>query len=828
MAVADETSATRAPDPTPRGLRHARALLALAAAAAIAASLHAFQGLEETTRGWWLLALGLALGTLGQLGVAYPAPPPGPPPLPPSRARFWIGGLLAVAGIGLWTASVLTLLRGWVDGFDQAWAGWLGATILLAVGTDLAWGVWPARRPRLWTRGALLLALALLAVAAIYRLGNIGEFPGEGAISQIEDLQVGNFGQAFLNGYRLRWEYLSSTWLAALGLWLGGVSQAAVRVPFAAVSALKLLPIFAWLRLSVGTRGAAVGCALLAVSFWDVVLSRIPNNHNVLAVAVAFALLAGPARRGRPSAYVILGFLGGYILHEYIAYRPLAIWAVVGAAWWSLADRTSPLAARLARPLLTALLIASMIAPLFITRIPGEFRREYYDGWERARGITAYYNPDDTWEQGLQRRVARVRDAIDLFVHQGDRSPVRNMRLWPLVDPVTAALLVLGLAGALAHARRPVFLLTAAGFAVHVLGTLVFTGNFDVARVGGSAGFVYVLAGMGAAGLTGALEAAWGRHGKRLALALLAAAVAWAGWWNTDHLRAFWGSTEVRRAHRNNLAYLTIWVREHRRPDERVLGVAPLYTNAIKNHDGIWLLGGAVPGALLSDVDTALRAWPDEPGPTLFVLFVERNTDDVAAYLHWLLPDVDFRIDRDPLEMGGDVAYAHVPAMPADLRQRLAATACNGAVADFVLRKDANEVVARQRAVVPFIDRSVWPDALMQQIPRLMPTRMSVRITAPITIATGGEYRFALDTYGGMATLLIDGQRRDGHGFTPSTLAAGPHDLVVEGQFSLVSPSISLRWSGPDSQNRQELMPLYRLAAPAADCPFPPPGDGHE
>ena len=120
-----------------------RALLALAAVLTLATALYAFQALDEPPRGWWLLALGMVLGALGQIGVEYPAPPPAPPPLPPTRWRFWIGALLAVAGIALWAASVMTLMRGWVEGFDQAWAGWLTATVLLAVGCDLAWGIWP-------------------------------------------------------------------------------------------------------------------------------------------------------------------------------------------------------------------------------------------------------------------------------------------------------------------------------------------------------------------------------------------------------------------------------------------------------------------------------------------------------------------------------------------------------------------------------------------------------------------------------------------------------------------------------------------------------------
>ena len=45
----------------------------------------------------------------------------------------------------------------------------------------------------------MLVAMGvLLAVAALYRLGNIADFPGEAAITQIEDLQVGNFGWAYL------------------------------------------------------------------------------------------------------------------------------------------------------------------------------------------------------------------------------------------------------------------------------------------------------------------------------------------------------------------------------------------------------------------------------------------------------------------------------------------------------------------------------------------------------------------------------------------------------------------------------------------------------
>ncbi len=804
-------------------LGHLRAVVALAAAGVIAASLYVFQAQAAPTRGWWLLGVGLVLALLGQLGVDYPAPPPAPPPRAPSRRRRWLGIGLALAGAALWAFAVRTIGRHWAEGFDTAWAAWLGATALLAVGCDLACGVWPRPAARRWPLALLGVLAVLLAVAAWLRLGNIAEFPGEAAITQIEDLQVGAFGQSYLNGYRLRWEYLSSTWLAALGIVFGGPTQTAVRVPFAVVSVVKLVPIFVWLRLLVGTGGALAGTALLAVSFWDVVLSRIPNNHNVLVVAIAFALLAGPVRRGRPSAYVGLGFLGGYILHEYIAYRPLVLWAVLGATWWSLAQRGASWLARLGRPLLVVALIATMIAPLFLTRLSGGHWREYTDGWARAHGQTSYYNPKDTWEQSLARRMARAEKTAELFLWRGDTSPVRNRGMAPLVDPVTTALLVLGIAGALVHPLRPVLVLTLAGGVVHVLGTLVLTGNFDVARVGGAAGYVYVLAGAGAAGVVAALGAAWGRAGRRLGWALVAAAVAWAAWWNVTHLQAFWRAPEVRRAHRNNLAYLTIWLRNHLAAGERVLGVAPHHPFVIRGHDGIWLLGTRPEGEVFGDVQTALRAWPADGGTTLLVLFVERNTDDVAAYLAWLAPELTFTFDRDPLDLGAEVAWARLDGRPPGLAQRLAAAACRGAEAEFALvGAQDREVLAQERVIIPFVDRSVWPDSLLQHVYRVGPSRLRLRVEATFTVTTGGFYAFALDGYGGQVALKVDGRHRSAPGVLQLELAPGRHTLSVEGDFALITPSVSLRWSGPDTGNRQELMPFYRVAVPSADCPPAP------
>ncbi len=802
-------------------LRHLRAVCALGATLAAAGALYAFQGLDQPASGWWLIALTLVLAAAGQLGVRYPAlpVPPLPQPAPPWRRQ--LGAVLVLVGVLVWALGVRRLLANWELGFDVAWSAWLVAVVLLGVGGDLLWGMWPRRQPRLCSGWPVAAALLLCGVAALYRLGNIADFPGEGTISQIEDLQVGGLGDFFLRGDRprWRWEYLSSTWLAALGLWLGGPSQLAVRTPFAIVSALKLLPLFAWLRLSVGSVGALIGCALMAVSFWDVVLSRIPNNHNAFTTALAFALLAGPVRRGRPSGYVLLGFIGGYILHEYVAYRPLVLWVLLGAAWWSLADRAVSWPARVARPLITLALVVSMVTPLFVTRLPGEMRREYFDGWYRAKGYTAYYDTTLTLSQMVESRFKRARAAAELFVNRGDQSPHRNLRNLPLIDPLSAVLLLLGVAGAAVHGWRPVFALTLIGAIVHVAGTLVLTGNFDVARVGGAVAYVYALAGFGAAGLSASLAAAWGRVGRALAVVALVAAVGWAGWWNTENLREFWGSPQVRRAYHHPLSYLTIWIRDNLRPGERVLGVAPGLTYTVKSHDGIWLMGKRGVGELTSDVDSALQAWAAAPGPTLFLLFAGPPTADLAAYLHWLVPGLEFSIVRGPFDSGSDLAFLHATAAPPELAARLASTRCRGAAGTFtVLGDGVTDVRGRQQVVVPLIARATWPAALMDRLDSLRAKRLSFVFAARFRIDRGGEYRFGVDIYYGSARLRIDGQQADLYGYAPLVLEAGRHDLILEADLSPHAPNLQLRWSGPDARGQQELMPLYRIAEPDPAC----------
>ena len=168
---------------------------------------------------------------------------------------------------------------------------------------------------------------SIVAVGALFRLGTFYFFPSPYYVTQVEELQVGAMGQEYLAGGRLRWEYLSQAWLGALGLAVGGPSLLSVRLPSTVISILKVVPFFLWMRFTVGGTGAVIGSLLLAVSGWDSTFARgdepqrLRRRHRLRT-----AHRSGAA--GGPPRYVWIGFFAGYVVFEYVLYRPLALLAL--------------------------------------------------------------------------------------------------------------------------------------------------------------------------------------------------------------------------------------------------------------------------------------------------------------------------------------------------------------------------------------------------------------------------------------------------------------------------------------------------------------------
>jgi hypothetical protein len=800
-----------------------------------AASLYLCRVRRQDQYAWWLLGAAFALALLWQWKLPATDSTPDAEPAATTRGRLLLGSLLAVAGAGLWIWAAQALYRNWFAHFDGTWIAWVVAAVLLSCGLDLMWGRWklPSAARRVRPIHLALLLLGLLAVAAIYRLGNIATFPGEGHVSQVEEYQHGMWGVAYLNGDRNRWEFIGPVWLAALGIWAGGRSLLAMRLPFAVVSALKVIPLFLWVRFSVGTAAAVVATALFACSSWDIVLSHIPSSPDALVVAIAFALLAGPARRGRPSAYVWLGLFGGYVLCEYVAYRPLALFILMGAAAVSLQDTASSWRRRVARPLVTLLLIVSIGIPLFVGLLRGErFHREYMDGWNRAQA-DQFYAPSDTWSQVVAKGLNRSFATAGLFFFHGEGWQVHNIGGRPLVDPVTAALMLLGIAYGLARLRQGVLGLTVFAFGVTLLGALVATGNFVVSRAGGAVPYAYALAGYGAASVVAALHRSWGRSGRRCAVAVLTLGVLAAATDNTRFLFKFWNSPVVRQAYESGfspLGALAIWLRAHTRTGEQVIGVANRFTIVLEPNDAAWLRGGKIPGVVEGDVETALREWAKRPGETLLLAFAGPTTRDVKDYLEWFLPGLKMRLEQlEPTVVDGDIAYAHVDGAALDVAGRLAGWHCSGVHSEYeAIGSDPADVLFRRTSVAPFIASTSWPGSVRAEILHLggKVAHIRARFQSTFVAPEPGDYTFFLQTHMGQATLELDGKSMDAVGGARIHLDSGtPHSLVVAASFqpAPVDVQVALLWQTPSSSERA-LVPLYRLAVRDPDCADSTPG----
>jgi hypothetical protein len=91
--------------------------------------------------------------------------------------------------------------------------------------------------------------------------------------------------------------------------------------------------------------------------------------------------------------------------------------------------------------------------------------------------------------------------------------------------------------------------------------------------------------------------------------------------------------------------------------------------------------------------------------------------------------------------------------------------------------------------------------------------RVRVRFSGNFDVTAEGDYLFPADIFPGTGSLAIDGTVVPYPPTTAVHLAAGEHraELVSDYDPSANAPFHRLYWKGPDSENRQELLPFYRL-----------------
>jgi 4-amino-4-deoxy-L-arabinose transferase-like glycosyltransferase len=261
-------------------------------------------------------------------------------------------------------------------------------------------------------------------------------------------------------------------WLVAQFLKLGGTSLAMLRLPAALFGAATIVPLYALLRGTWGRYAALAGSTIMAFSVSNIHYSRLALNNVVTQFfwATCFLFLLRGLRSRRPSDWALAGLSAGLSEHFYYGTRLLpfllaAFMLFLFAVHWKKASQYGSGFLLLAAgyfvgfgPLLVhfvrnpnlylgrgaSLLIWSPHIPISFA----DFRRAWETIWP-------------VWSENLLGISTHGSQDIIFYA--------------PLLFPVEAALLVLGVALLLWHWRHPAaFLMLSSGLGVlFVGGTLV-------------------------------------------------------------------------------------------------------------------------------------------------------------------------------------------------------------------------------------------------------------------------------------------------------------------------------------------------------------------
>lgn len=417
---------------------------------------------------WLLLALAGGVGgwSLRRLSAWLPDQAPSANSVPALSIRRQQIGLALVLLALLPVAWVV--LRLWPD-YTQ-WHGtllpWLAALLLIMVGGGIlrtvgesarGWGnehkqTTAGRVHQPWQRWIeLVLFLAIAALAVWARLYRLDEIPAAlyvdetnaslDALYILEGRDSSPFGTGWYetpNGYIYYMAALYHTF---------GASYLTLKAA-SLLPALLTIPAVYWLgRMLFGPLAGLMAMFLLSVNRWHLTMSRWGWNELMppLFQIVATGLLIRGLRERRALDYTAGGLVAGLMLYTYLSSRLALLTLALFALYWLWTDPDGPRRAwqrhGVGLSLFSITALAAM-APLLVTYITRPFLF-----FNRSLEISIFNEVarEASWAP-LRENIWRH---IQLFYQFGDPVGRQNLPGAPQLDPMTGALLAIGLAYAL-------------------------------------------------------------------------------------------------------------------------------------------------------------------------------------------------------------------------------------------------------------------------------------------------------------------------------------------------------------------------------------------
>jgi sugar lactone lactonase YvrE len=633
----------------------------------------------------------------------------------------------------------------------------------------------PAARMQTWLVGVLLL---LICINGIYlRVYRFDELPfgvwydeAENGLQALRLLADPNFRPVYANSTNAPAHYI---YLIAAAFAQFGVSVQSIRLVSVIMGIGTILAGYLVGRELFGRVGGLSAAFLFAFSRWDINLSRI-GMYNIatplFALLTAAFLLRGIRRRSL-AEFGLAGLCLGLGLSFYSAFQLFA--AAMGLFGLLLLGLEPRLLRRYWLGLLLALLVALIVlAPVL------QFAYDHPDIYFGRTQQTSLF-ADKAQAEWLPALAENSWRHLLMFNWQGDPNGRHNLPNAPMLDPVGAALFVLGTLLALWRWREPRWLLLPLWLGTALLGGILSL-DFEAPqslRAVGTLPAAYLLA----ASVIHLLWLAWSLEGGRyypaffapIAVALLLPIALYDS-------RVYFTDQAVRFAVWNNFSTPeTITARQLRGLDPDT----DAYVSALfHGHPTMrFLAPDARPyGRLETDTRFPLPVAADRS--LLLMIDVDRQT--LYNELRALYPNGVYSEHRPP--QGGAVSVYEARLSPEDLASIQGVTGSYFANVSW-----DGEAVLQQRAATI--------DADWRSDPPLTPP-FSVEWSGVLRVAEDGEYGLALDV-AGPAEIYIDERLVTLDGLESLRLAKGNHALRV--RVAVAEPSqlgpVRLLWRPPGS-----------------------------
>jgi 4-amino-4-deoxy-L-arabinose transferase-like glycosyltransferase/sugar lactone lactonase YvrE len=327
-----------------------------------------------------------------------------------------------------------------------------------------------------WSRLEILLLLAIFGIGLFMRLYRFNQIPfgtwfdeADNGLNALKILTEPGYLPVYVASTNLPAHFL---YLIALSFQILGVSTLAIRAVSVVFGLATIAAGFFVGQELFDRRTGLVLAFLLAVSRWDVNWSRI-GMHGITVPffeLLTIGLTLRALRRQHLLDYTLAGLSLGFGLCFYTPFRlfPVLIGLFFLAVW-----RVRKNFISLSWPGFAVFGLAVIIATVPISQLLITQPDTFLSRMQQTSIFTG-----KTMQEGIRAVAQTTREHLLMFNFQGDRNGRHNLSGEPMLDPISASLLVLGTALSLWRIRQPSsFLLVA--WLVLMLAPGIFSLDFE-------------------------------------------------------------------------------------------------------------------------------------------------------------------------------------------------------------------------------------------------------------------------------------------------------------------------------------------------------------